>query len=77
MIQPRGHCVHQASQPREEPSVEHVPLSNRNLRLRGIEVIQSRVGDEERIAVPERDEELLHDLAQHRVAGAVVLAHLR
>src|ERR1700674_4895406 len=65
------------AQLREQPPVEHVALGDGDGGLRGVERVEPRVRDEERVAVPQRDEKLLHGFSQCLCTGAVVLAHLR
>ena len=76
-VEPACHRVHKTAQLGQQPPVEHVALCNRDCGPRRIESVEPRVRDEERVAVPQRNEELLHRLAQGLCARAVVLAHLR
>src|SRR5258708_32738896 len=50
-------------------------LGHRNLCCGWIEIVEPRVGDKEGIAVPQRDEELLHRLSQRLSTRAVVLPY--
>ena len=76
-VQAAGHCADEAAQLRQQPAIEDVALGDWDLRQRGVEPVQAGVGDEERVTVPQRDEELLDRLLEHSVACTVVLADLR
>ena len=74
-VQAPGDPGDQRAQLGQEPAIQHVPLVDRHGRLRRVE-IEPRVKDEKRVAVPQRDEELLHGFTQRVLTGPVVLADL-
>ena len=71
----RVHRLDQAREPRQQPAVQRRPLGEMDRRPRGIEAVDHRVVDVERVAVPQRQQELLHRLLERVGTGAVVLAH--